>query len=209
MKVDLASTSSDFLTVLTQAVKAFQTQASDRPTASAVVNALLQAEKAAKQEHLLYSFEPLLGDWQLCFATGTRKVRRGGIALGNGFYVPKFAVAQISFQAEADEAALGKGEIANQVAVDPVRLRFTGPAHYLGKKNLLAFDFTQVQLYVLGRTVYNGAVPGRKPKSDFYAQTIGKLPFFAFFRVTPDLMAARGRGGGMALWVKVDARSTH
>ncbi|MBW4693379.1 MAG: hypothetical protein KME27_16630 [Lyngbya sp. HA4199-MV5] len=206
MTVDLTSTSADGLTVLTQAATAFQAQASDRPTAEVVVKALLQTEKAAKQAHLRYTFEPLLGNWQLCFATGTRKVRRGGIVLGNGFYVPKFAVAQISFQAEVDEVASGKGAIANQVEVGPVRLRFTGPAHYLGKKNLLAFDFTQVQLHVLGRTVYSGAVPGRKPKSD-YAQSVGKLPFFAFFRVTPELMAARGRGGGMALWVKVDDRS--
>lgn len=204
MTVDLVSTSPDFLTVLTQVATAFQEKTSDRPSAEAVVKALLQAEKAAKQTHLLYPFEPLLGDWQLCFATGTRKVKRGGIVLGNGFYVPKFAVAQISFQSEPDEAASGKGMIANQVEVGPVRLRFTGPAHYLGKKNLLAFDFTHVQLHVLGRTAYSGAVPGRKLKQDFYAQSVGELPFFAFFRVTPELIAARGRGGGLALWVKAN-----
>lgn len=201
MTVELAPTpSSDFITVLTQAATAFQGKASARPTAEAVVKALLQAEKAAKQERLLYPFEPLLGDWQLCFATGTRKVRRGGIVLGKGFYVPKVAVAQISFQADA--AALGKGSIANQVKVGSVLLRFTGPAHYLGKKNLLAFDFTHLQLDVLGRTVYGGTVLGRRPKlQDFYKQSVGKLPFFAFFRVTPAFIAARGRGGGLALWV--------
>ncbi|MBW4472482.1 MAG: hypothetical protein KME45_19230 [Stenomitos rutilans HA7619-LM2] len=203
MTADLVSPSASFLAVLTKAAVAFQAKANDRPTASAVVNALLQAEKAAKQEHLLYPFEPLLGTWQLCFATGTRKVRRGGIVLGNGFYVPKFAVAQISFQAEASDAAIGKGTIDNQVEVGPVLLRFTGPAHYLGKKNLLAFDFTHVQLTVLSKAIYNGAVPGRKVTQNIYAQSARSLPFFAFFRVTPTLIAARGRGGGLALWVNV------
>jgi len=77
----------------------------------------------------------LLGNWRLCFATGTRKVRRGGIVLGNGFYVPKLAIAQLSFSAEVDvDPALGRGTIGNQVEVGPVLLRFTGPAHWLGKK---------------------------------------------------------------------------
>ena len=203
MTVDLTATpSASFITVLTQAATAFQTKARDRPAAATVVAALLQAEKTAKQEHLLYPFESLLGDWQLCFATATRKVRRGGIALGSGFYVPKIAVAQISFQAEAGAIALGHGAIGNQVEVGAVRLRFTGPAQYPGKKNLLAFDFTHLHLNVLGKTVYSGAVPGRKTKQAFDSRTIGTLPFFAFFLVTPDFIAARGRGGGLALWVR-------
>jgi len=37
---------------------------------------------------------------------------------------------------------------------------------------------------------------------NFYDQPIAKLPFFAFFLVTEDFIAARGRGGGLALWVK-------
>lgn len=204
MTAELAPThSSSFITVLNQAAIAFQEKANDRPTAAAVVKALLQAEKAAKREQVIYPFKSLLGNWQLCFTTGTRKVRRGGIALGNGFYVPKLAVAQISFQAEAEAVELGHGAIGNQVEVGPVLLRFTGPAHYLGKKNLLAFDFTHLQLDVLHKTVYSGAVPGRKTKTqDFYSQAIRTLPFFAFFLVLPDFIAARGRGGGLALWVK-------
>lgn len=201
MTVELTH-SSPFSTVLNQATAAFQGKVGDRPPAATVVKALLQAEKTAKREHLIYPFESLLGDWQLCFATGTRKVRRGGIVLGKGFYVPKVAVAQLAFAANGD-ATLGQGTIANQVRVNPVLLRFTGPAHYLDKKNLLAFDFTHLQLGVMSKTVYSGAVPGRKPRTqDFYSQGVGTLPFFAFFLVTGALMAARGRGGGLALWIK-------
>ncbi len=205
MTIDLsAADSSIFLTVLTQAAQAFRGKATERPTAEAIVAALIQAETATKRSRLTYPFEPLLDNWRLCFVTGTRKVRRrGGIVLGKGFYLPKLAIAQISFSATEAELAVGKGAIANQVEVGPVLMRFTGPAHYLGKKNLLAFDFTHLQIKVLGKTVYSGAVRGGKKKTqDFYSQAVATLPFFAFFLVTPDLIAARGRGGGLALWVK-------
>ncbi len=191
------------MTVLTQAAAAFQANTS-RPSAELVVRALLQAEKATKQERVSYPFESLWGHWRLCFATGTRKARRGGIVLGKGFYVPQFAVAQISFggvTGSHDES--GKGTIGNQVEVGPVRLRFTGPARYRGQKNLLAFDFTQLQIGVLGKTVYDGGVRGGTRKTEaFDSQSIARLPFFAFFIVTPDFIAARGRGGGLAIWVK-------
>jgi len=37
---------------------------------------------------------------------------------------------------------------------------------------------------------------------NFYDQPIAKLPFFAFFLVTEDFIAARGRGGGLALGLR-------
>jgi hypothetical protein len=195
-------TSPDFTTVLEQAVSAYRGEASDRPAATAVVNALLQAEKATKQQQLTYPFTSLLGQWRLCFTTGTRKRKnRGGIELGRGFYVPKFGAAHISFA--ATDLAAGKGEIGNQVQLGGLLLKFTGPARYLGKKNLLAFDFTQMQITLFSRVVYKQQIRGGKSQTeDFYNQTIAKLPFFAFFLITEDLIAARGRGGGLAIWIK-------
>ncbi len=204
MTTDLSKApDSEFVTVLAQAVAAYRGQKSDRPTAEIMVNALLQAEKAAKQQRLTYPFESLLGQWRLCFATGTKKVRkRGGIILGKGFYLPKFAKAQISFSTTSDITS-GKGEINNSAQLSSLLLKLTGPAQYLGKKNLLAFDFTRMQISLFGRIVYSGNIRGgKKPTEDFYNQPIAKLPFFAFFLVTEDFIAARGRGGGLALWIR-------
>ncbi|MBD2018622.1 hypothetical protein H6F43_00290 [Leptolyngbya sp. FACHB-36] len=174
-----------------------------RPRADAVVNALLQAEKTAKQEHLVYPIAPLLGQWQLCFVTGTRKVRRGGVALGRGFYVPRLAPAQISFETSTEAMAIG-----NQVQFGPVRLQLTGPARYVGKKNLVAFDFNQWRLNLFGRSFFSGAMRGGKVQAEkFEQQSIAQLPFFSFFLITEDFIAARGRGGGLALWVRVTANS--
>ena len=190
-----------FITLLTQTQEAYRGQKIERPSAEAVVNALLQAEKAAKQQRLTYPFESILGKWRLCFTTGTKKVKhRRGIKLGNGFYLPKFAAAHISFSAAQDA---DKGEITNSVQFGSLRLKLTGPAKYVGKKNLLAFDFTQMQISLFSRTIYNGEIRGGKTKAeDFDNRPLSVLPFFAFFLVTPDLIAARGRGGGLALWIR-------
>lgn len=204
MTADLTSTAKpDFVSVLSQAAAAFQGQEIKRPTPEMVVNALLQAEKFTKQQRLTYSFESLLGKWRLCFATGTKKAReRGGIILGKGLYVPKFAAIYISFNA-ALEQGLSRGEIGNQVQLGTVSLQLTGPAQYLGKKNLLAFDFNQMAIALFGRVVYNKPIRSGKVQSeDFYNQPIAKLPFFAFFLVTENFIAARGRGGGLALWIR-------
>jgi hypothetical protein len=219
---DLASsTSPDFAAILTQAVDAFGgvgsdpaktpndfglKKKSDRPPVDQLVKALLQAEKAAKQQRLSYPFERLGGRWRLCFATGTRKAKqRGGILLGKGFYMPQFAPAYICFKASESEAdtSTGKGEINNQIQVGLVTVQFSGPFKYLGKKNLLAFDFNHLQVSVLGVTLYSGSFrSGKAERQNFDQQAIANLPFFAFFWVTEACIAARGRGGGLALWIR-------
>ncbi|WGV27209.1 hypothetical protein [Halotia branconii] len=204
MKADLTSTTTpDFISVLSQATNAFRGQVSTRPKPEVLVNALLQAEKAAKQQRLIYNFESLVGKWRLCFATGTKKAReRGGIILGKGLYVPKFVAIYLSLSA-ALEQDLGRGKIENQIQLGSVLLQLTGSAQYLGKKNLLAFDFTQMLISLFGRVVYQKQIRSGKVQSeDFYNQPIAKLPFFAFFLVNENFIAARGRGGGLAIWIR-------
>lgn len=206
MTVDLTSQPSpDFVTVLSLAATAYQGQRNNRPTAEVVVNALLQAEKAAKEQRVTYPFESLVGQWRLCFVTGTRKVRKkAGIVLGKGFYLPKLVPTHISFQTiQASDATPGTGEISNSVQLGSVLLKLQGPAQYPGKKNLLAFEFIQMQISLFGRVIYSGDIRGGKVQAEnFYSQSVAKLPFFAFFLVTEDFIAARGRGGGLALWIR-------
>ena len=204
MTADLTPTAiPDFVTVLSQAAAAYQGHRGTRPSAEILVNALLQAEKAAKRQRLNYPFESLLGKWRLCFATGTKKVKeRGGIVLGKGLYLPKFAAAHISFSATLEHDS-GRGEIGNEVQVGPVLLKLTGPMQYLDKKNLLTFDFNYMLISLFGRVVYNKQIRSSKVQTeDFYNQPIAKLPFFAFCLVTEDFIAARGCGGGLALWIR-------
>lgn len=164
---------------------------SDRPEAKEVVKALLQAEKAAKQQKLVYPLESLFGQWRLCFTAPKNAHFKSGVALGKGFYVPQIAPAQISFFPSQN---LGEARITNSVQFGSLQLKLTGPARYLDKKNLLMFDFTQVEILLFNRAIYSGGFRGGKLKdANFYKRSVAKAPFFAFFRVTEDLIAARGR----------------
>ncbi len=91
------ATSPDFVTTLSKAAAHERDPRSERPPAKEVVNALLQAEKAAKQQRLTYPLESLLGDWRLCFTAPRKAHLKGDVALGKGFYLPQIAPAQISF----------------------------------------------------------------------------------------------------------------
>ena len=186
----------DFVDVLDRAV----IQAKKlRPTAKEVVEALLQAEKTTKQQKQVYPLELLFGQWRLCFTAPKNAHFKSGVALGKGLYVPQIAPAQISFFPSQN---LGEARITNSLQFGSLQLKLTGPARYLDKKNLLMFDFTQVEILLFNRAIYSGGFRGGKLKeADFYQQSVA-TPFFAFFRVTKDFIAARGRSGGLALWVK-------
>lgn len=198
----------DFVAQLAQAASAFRDSTLARPAADTVVAALLAGEKTAKQQRILYPVDVLWGDWRLCFTTGTRKLRqRGGIALGKGFYVPKVAIAKLSFHplqvdGEATATVTNLGTISNQARVGALAMTFTGPCRYEGKKNLVAFDFTELEISAFGRSLYRGQVGGKTQEQPFAERRIAKLPFFAFFCIAEDFIAARGRGGGLALWVR-------
>lgn len=187
-------------TVIGKAVQGFREAGQRRPDGKTVTAALLELERATKQTKQTMPLESLLGTWRLCFSAGKKAKFQSGEPTGSGFYVPKLAIARISFsRTDESESSLA---IANELNVSPLAVRFTGPARYPGKKNLLAFDFTQLQVRCFGLTVYNGSVGDKKRAGQSFAETaIAQLPFFAFFAATEDYIAARGRGGGLAIWV--------
>lgn len=170
-----------------------------RPTAAATVMALLQTEESIRQARTQFTESDLLGNWRLHFVSAgkvnltTKRLR--------GFFLPSFLPAQIGFQRSDmnDSVPLC---VTNQITIGLIQLKFTGPARFELKKNLLGFDFTRLEIIVLGQRVYEGAVPSSRTNQKFQDISIGKLPFFAFFAVADGFIAARGRGGGLAMWVK-------
>ncbi len=62
--------------LLEQAVTFLAGESVAAPPAAQVVEALLQAEKTAKQQKNSYSFGQLIGTWRLGFITGTKKPAR-------------------------------------------------------------------------------------------------------------------------------------
>ncbi|NES87703.1 MAG: hypothetical protein F6K10_43840 [Moorea sp. SIO2B7] len=185
--------------ILSETAKSIINNVSSRPSPCDVVEALLEAEKTAKKKKITQYFEQLLGNWRLCFITGTKKTRqRAGIVLGAGRYIPKFVKITISYSASEQPSA---GRVENVVEIGLLKLSVTGPVKFLPKKNILAFDFTKMKVQVLGAKLYEGYIRGGKAREQqFEQESIGKQAFFAYFLLEYQIIAARGRGGGLALW---------
>jgi hypothetical protein len=177
------------------------TSPSELPKPSEVVEALLLAEKQAKKVKINHNFAELQGTWQLRFITGTKKTRqKAGVVLGSGCYLPKWLEIQIIYSLAATETDT-RGTVKNQVKLGGLILSLTGPVKFLAAKNILAFDFTAINIEIFGLTLYQGNIRGGKSQeAEFYTQKIGKQAFFAYFLIQDSAIAARGKGGGLALW---------
>ncbi len=93
---------------------------------------------------------------------------------------------------EANDSDL---RIANQVNLGLLRLRFEGSACLLGRRPLLQFSFSTVRVMLGSYRLLERTLAQPKPQ---------RMPFFALIAVGADAkwLCARGRGGGLALWVK-------
>lgn len=169
-----------------------------RPAAAALVQPLLAVERQAR--HHARSLDPkaLQGTWRLVWITGTRRARtRLAPVLGAGRYIPR----RISITLTYDWT--GAGTVANQVCLGPLALTLEGPAKLVPPRPILAFDFTQITLAVAGRPLVTRPLRGGPAATEgFYTQPVQGQAFFVYFWVTPEAIAARGRGGGLALWVR-------
>ena len=45
---------------------------------------------------------------------------------------------------------------------------------------------------------------GKDSDESFFSQNLNQQAFFSYFLVTDKFIAARGRGGGLALWQKIN-----
>lgn len=196
---NISITSPDAASVLATAASSAPRQ--DRPSPHALVVSLLDQERQTKRSPQPLSAGSLLGTWRLRFTAPKKPAYKSGKPVGSGFYIPALAKATLSFFEDAEQPQ--KLGIQNQLQVGLLKLRFTGPAKVLAPKNLLAFDFTHLELGFGNLNLLRLPIRGGSSRVEDFATTpVGKLPFFAFFAAQPSYIAARGRGGGLALWGK-------
>lgn len=194
--------SNNFISILTAAIQPKNL----KPNSKTVVEALLTAEKNTHKNQQKYEFNQLIGSWRLHFMTGTKNSRQKfGNLIGAGFYLPPFIQVNISYspQENSESQTEIRGKVENQVKVGLVQFAVTGPTKFIPKKNILGFDFTHLSLSILGKKAYQTDIrSGTKSEEDFYSTNIKQQAFFSYFLVTEEFIAARGRGGGLALWKK-------
>ena len=175
---------------------------SNLPDPSQVVAALLEQEKE-KKVRINYSFTDLIGCWNLRFITGTKKTqKKAGIVLGSGRYIPQFIKIQIVYD-RARQNTENTGRVTNSVKTALGSLTLTGPIKFIVTKNILAFDFTTIKIKLFGIQLYNGYIKnGLEKEAEFHRQLLKHQAFFSYFFISENAIAARGRGGGLALWTR-------
>jgi hypothetical protein len=212
---------------LTQAANPDPTQSTARPDPATVVAAMLTLERQARRDRPPLTPADLQGTWQLRFITGTQAARRQtGTMLGKGRYLPGWLRIAIAYhpqaaspQAASPEAASpsvaspqAQGQVINQVGLGPLSLTVSGPWEIIAGKRISSSDFVQWAVewgnWQLGRGQMRKAVDFATAADRFYASPLKDRAFFNFFWTSKQAIAARGRGGGLALWQFVD-EGTH
>lgn len=133
----------------------------------------------------------LLGCWQLelVWPKGSRRA-----SLFSGWLLRGLS-ARLEIRADPDADGL---LLANAVNVGLLELRFCGRGRLQGRRPLLLFSFDRIVLTLAGRALLQRALQQPSPQ---------RMPFFALIQRDPSgWLAARGRGGGLALWRLSDSR---
>lgn len=147
------------------------------------------------------------GQWRLHFTTGTAEKSANANRRKGGSYFPVAAVQ--SFNAST-------GHIRNGIYAGPLAFFFDGPFVWDDQRKILEFTFDRVSLRwgegkPLRFNIGSGAWEKLKGAEEAASDGQGKMgkaaaggrklnPFFKFVFADAKCIAARGRGGGLALW---------
>ncbi|NEQ97753.1 MAG: hypothetical protein F6K30_13710 [Cyanothece sp. SIO2G6] len=192
--------------ILIQTIAALTDGSQPRPMAADLVTALLETEQGFRKTKASITYDQLVGTWQLRFITGTKRSRQQtGVVLGAGRFIPPWLV-QIHLSYSQPDPISELGQVQNSVSLGPLSMTLTGPTRLWAKTNRLAFDFTHMAIQVGNKTLYQQTVRGGKEQAQAFAtQTLKDQAFFSYFLVEPNSLAARGRGGGLALWTRLES----
>lgn len=163
---------------------------------------LLNLERGSRRQGTALVAADLLGIWRL------QRVwpRQGGEPSGPSSALLRGLGARLEINAAgAPSAALDSPWIGpasapgpiqglalvNAVSLGPLELRFEGRARLAGQRPLLWFGFDQLQLRFGSQVLLQRALPPAAAQ---------RQPFFALIGKGPGWLAARGRGGGLAVW---------
>ncbi len=152
---------------------------------------LLELEKLARDKGSGIEFDSLIGLWKFesVWKQGTDKEDAISSSLLRLFY------ASLELKRDYSKQNLTGFEITNSIHFGVLSIRFVGFGNLKGSQPLLPFFFERIELK-LGQSVLFRRlleVPEERNR-----------PFFALISIddSGQWLAARGRGGGLALWLK-------
>jgi hypothetical protein len=147
---------------------------------------LLELERSSRQQGSGIDGASLCATWWLDQLWGRRQAR----SMGRSAALMRALQACLEIGMEAERLVL-----RNSVTVGPLSLCFYGHGQLQGRRPLLQFSFDRLQVRWGERILLERSLPQPEAR---------KLPFFALIALERQAeggwLAARGRGGGLALW---------
>ena len=165
--------------------------------------ALLELERHCRQKRSSCSglgTSELLGRWRLVEVWGKGRSNANPL---NGALLRSLG-AELLIEASSHDAVQGRLQLHNRVRLGALELCFSGPGRLQGTRPLLLFSFERLKLLLGDRTLWSRPLPPAQPR---------RQPFFALIgsgllgEGPGRWLAARGRGGGLALWIDAGSGS--
>ena len=147
---------------------------------------LLELERSSRQQGSGIDGASICATWWLDQLWGRRQAR----SMGRSAALMRALQACLEIGMEAERLVL-----RNSVTVGPLSLCFYGHGQLQGRRPLLQFSFDRLQVRWREQILLERSLPQPEAR---------KLPFFALIALERQgeggWLAARGRGGGLALW---------
>jgi len=152
---------------------------------------IIDLEKFANKSGSSITYEKLIGCWNLRYVwkKSTKKVDN----ISSSFLQILSASLQLS---RSDLTNENQGyAIQNSIRFGLLSIVFKGEAFLKGKRPVLFFYFNKVVISISKLNIL---------KKDIKKPDTKKLPFFALIALGEDnkWLSARGKGGGLALWIR-------
>ena len=154
------------------------------------INEIKILEKNSQKNGSGIVYEELLGKWKFQYLWGKESDEIKNIPSS----ILQVLSARLELKRKNKEDQLNF-KIKNSVKLGLLNIFFTGSAELKGIRPLLIFYFEELKISISNFSIY---------KKKFKKPEDKKMPFFSLIGISTKnkWLCARGRGGGLAIWVK-------
>jgi len=154
------------------------------------IKEIKQLERNSQKEGSGIVYEELLGIWKFHYVWGKESDEIKKISSS----ILQVLSAKLELKKKNKKDQLNF-EIKNSINFGLLNIIFKGSAELKGLRPLLTFYFEELKISISNFAIFNKQL--KKPEDK-------KMPFFSLIAISTKekWMCARGRGGGLAIWVK-------
>ena len=154
---------------------------------------LLALEKKARSDGSGIEYESLLGLWKFISVWKQGSDKEDSISST----LLQVLSASLDLKKDTQDFENGRYTIANSIKFGFLSIKFSGIANLERKQPLLPFSFDRIQIKFASLIIFNRSLP---------KTATNKRPFFALIAMDKNAswLSARGKGGGLALWARVE-----